>query len=73
MKIKQFTNKIALVPVACAVALMSVGTAQAEVDADITAMVTDATTVFTSIKALVITVVGFFIVLGFVKLAKRAR
>lgn len=45
----------------------------AEVDSGISEMVTDATTVFSAIKALVIAVVGFFVVLGFVKLVKKSH
>jgi len=41
--------------------------AQAAVDADITTAITDATTVFTSVSALILTVVVFFIARRFLK------
>ena len=50
--------------------LIGVTMAHAAVDTDITAMTTDATTVFGSVKALKISVVGFGILIAFVKLVK---
>ncbi len=50
--------------------LLGATAAHAAVDADITAMTNDATTVFTAVKAVKISVVGFLILLSFVKLVK---
>jgi len=50
---------------------LSATTSQAAWDTDITGIVTDATTFFTSIKGLVITVIVFVTAIGFVKLIKK--
>lgn len=44
---------------------------QAAVPTEITEMTTNADTVFTSVKGIVLAVVGFFILLGIVKLVRR--
>ena len=62
-------NYLKVILTLLAVALASTS-AYAVVDADITAMTTDATSVFTAVKAVKISVVGFLILLGFVKLVK---
>jgi hypothetical protein len=43
------------------------GTAQAAVPTEITEMTTDATTVFTAVSGVLVTIVGFMILLGIVK------
>lgn len=45
--------------------------AQAAVDAEITEMTTNAQSVFTTTKGIILSVVGFLILLGFVKLVKK--
>ncbi len=46
-------------------------TARAEVPTELTGLVTDATTFFTSIKSFVISVVVFIILIGFAKLLRK--
>lgn len=45
----------------------------AVIDTNLTTLVTDATNYFADIKALVLTVVVFFILLGFAGLVKRKK
>lgn len=53
------------------VEILTPATVHAAVDTDITAMTDDATSVFGNVKTLVKAIVGFFILLGIVKLVRR--
>ena len=62
----------ALLPLVAMLAIVGIApVSQAAWDTNITDIVTDATTFFTSIKGLVITVVVFGIAIGFAKFIKK--
>jgi len=61
---KNIKSKIAL---ALAAGALTAQNALADVPADITEIVTDATTVFTAVSALVVTVVAFYILVRMVR------
>lgn len=53
-------------------ALAVVSSAQAEVDATITTLVTDVTSTFGTVKTAILGIVGFFLLLWIVKKVRRA-
>ena len=54
-----------------AVGMSALAQAQASVPAEITAMTDNASTVWTTVKGIVVGVVGFVILIGFVKMVKK--
>lgn len=60
-----------LIAVGLAVGMSALAQAESTVPAEITAITDNASTVWTAVKGIVIGVVGFMILIGFVKMVKK--
>jgi len=70
-KLQNSYNRLSLFLFTLAMLAFAAPASHAAWDTDITNIVTDATTFFTSIKGFVISVVVFVVAIGFVKLIKK--